>query len=247
MKRLAFVCLLALSAEVGLSSRLYAQTTSSTTASAQPALLFDVDRQLPAQIDLVVGQKVFFYRSPSLGLEVKVTSSGTVLKDVPATVTNSSGQSQANWPLPTRGRVLAGFEAGKAGTAEVKIESRVVAPGAQTKTRKISVVVKSTPTTHKIEFKTPFPQAIDIAEGDSIILTALFKGDLGLYDREFFTTAKATDGQSGEVLNTLTPVARIDADNIQLRRFDTKRKGEAEIVICNGNGKEIGRIKVTVR
>ncbi len=99
-------------------------------------------------------------------------------------------------------------------------------------------------TTHNIEFNAPYPKTLEVEEGDSIVFYKTFKSDPGLFDPIAFPGAKNTDKKSGDVLNHITPVIRLDKDTIRVGQFDAKRVGEAEITIDNLKGSDT--IKVTV-
>jgi hypothetical protein len=99
----------------------------------------------------------------------------------------------------------------------------------------------------RIEFKAPFPKSIDLAPGDSIVFFAHFKGDPGLYDPAISGPfAKTTDKKTGDVLKTETGVKRLDANDIQVRRFTAERAGEAQLAVIDFNGKNVATIQVTV-
>lgn len=129
-----------------LASCAVAAAPPQTAASPRPtgAVLFrpqliDVDKTLPSEIQLVVGQRVFFTHKIKLGRDKWVTTRTAVLSDV----------QKAHWPLPISSSVVAGFEASSVGVGEIEVHSRVVAPNTPTHTTKVKVkvVAHTVPTT----------------------------------------------------------------------------------------------------
>ncbi len=99
----------------------------------------------------------------------------------------------------------------------------------------------------EIEFKSPFPKSIDLVKGDSLIFFARHPGDPGLYSPSMSGPfAKTVDGKTGDVLTADIPVKRLDQDNIQWRRFETQRAGEAQLDVLDPSGKAVAKIQVIV-
>jgi hypothetical protein len=105
-----------------------------------------------------------------------------------------------------------------------------IGAGDSTKTNQLGLA-PAAPTTHKIEWNgKAFPSAITIAEGDSIVITVRHKGDPGLFCPSSYPHPETIDGKSGDVLSEISGVQRLDPDTIQFKRYETKRRGQAQIV-----------------
>lgn len=114
-----------------------------SSAAASPRFV-DIYKELPPQLELVVGQQLFFFHPDAEGVQMTVTANTPLLKGLPSN----------KWPrlksvpdkvvpaISVRRYVVAGFQSTKAGTCDVEITSRVVVPDAPAHTTKLRVIVR---------------------------------------------------------------------------------------------------------
>lgn len=204
-------------AAIALASILGAFTA--TVSAAPPARIASAPRpkfvdldQLPAQVDLVEGQQVFFKRGTVLGTNKKVSSTSKNLKAV----------QKNNWPHLINGTVYAGYQAASAGKATVEIETTVVAPGARPSVRTLNIVVHKRPSPLPrpkaaviIDLSKPLPKNINLRIGQQIV----FQNGKGTI------AARDTDNK-GQLLES-----RPHNTFNQVAAFRAKRTGNGEITV----------------
>ncbi len=206
----------------GISSMAHAETKT-----------INLKKGLPAKIEISVGDDV-------------------VIEDGTATITTSPTDNKKDTLLEQRmtngPKQVAVYRASRDGEGEITVTFPAQGQLTVVRTKTIEVKVKPADLIRKVQFKRPFSDQIEIKTGESIVLYVPFKGDPGLYDPINVPGNAATaDGKKGDVLETKQGVKRLDNDNIQIIRYDALRAGQAEIVVTNFSGKEVGRIKVTVK
>jgi hypothetical protein len=210
---------------------LFALLCSFAIHASASAATIDLSKPVPATLELTEGDSVVFENGFASFTVKETDGKGKLLDPRPHNTFNQAGA----------------FRAARVGTGEIVLT--FPSKGQLTVIRKetIAVIVKAAPVVHKVEFKA-FQNAISINQGESIVLFVAFKGDPGLYDpMRYPLAAKTTDGKAGDVFDTISGVKRLDKDNIQIIRYDAKRAGDAEIVVQDVRGKEVAKIKVTVK
>src|SRR6185437_4922483 len=94
---------------------------------------------------------------------------------------------------------------------------------------------------HQVGFCQGVDENLTVTAGDSVTLTAKFTGDAGLYD------PASMPRLSGDVLKMDQHVQHIDADTIQVAKFQTLKVGTAAIEIVNFKGTLVCTINVKVQ
>ncbi len=216
---------------LGLAAAVALLGTSSPSSADTKTI--NLKKGLPAKIEIAVGDDV-------------------VIEDGTATIATSSTDTKKESLFEQRvannPKQVGVYRASREGTGEITVTFPAQGQLTVVRTRTIEVKVNPASTVRKVQFKKPYSDQIDIKAGESVVLFVPFKADPGLYDPiNVPGKAGTTDGKKGDVLETKTGVKRLDNDNIQIVRYDAVRAGEAEIVVTNVSGKEVGRIKVTVK
>lgn len=198
---------------------------------AADSTTIDLKDPLPPKLELSEGDSVVFENGRAQVAARETDGKGTLLESRRHDTFKQNGA----------------FRAVRAGIGEITVTFPRQGLATVIKKKTIVVTVKAAPVVHKVEFKKPYPASVTVKQGETIILFLAFKGDPGLYDPHVTPQVKTTDGKTGDVFATKTPVKRLDKDNIQIREFNALRAGDAEILITDIHGKTVDTIKVLVK
>lgn len=137
--------LLAAFAVLGLSWNAYGQDT---------VKLVNLDKPLPAEVKLRVGETVYFHRGNSEGVSKTVSSKS-------ASLTESDRRS---YPRLADSEVVAGYTAAFEGSGEVAVERAVVHPNAKPQVTKVKITVEPKRTVVDLDGKLPASIAMSVDE-----------------------------------------------------------------------------------
>ncbi len=213
---------------------IFAQGAYAQPGNAAPkGTTVDLDKALPTELKLTVGQSVVFENGPAARVSANETDSkGTLLESRPHNTFNQ----------------IAAFRATRVGEGEITITYTVQAPGHKPmKPVTIPVKVSRQAKVHSVTYNGPYPKSLTLEPGDQVQLVQPFKGDPGLFDPSTDPSVKNTDSNKSALFDAETPVKRLDMDTIQVRLYTATREGTGDIVFTKFDGTQTGKISVTVK
>lgn len=132
-------------------------TVSNSFAAEGQLKLVDLDKPLPSEVKLTVGDSIYFHRGDSEGVSKTVSSKSTILTE----------QEKRSFPRLTDGSVVAGYAATNEGSGDIEVARQVVRPGATPSVTKIKVTVEPKRTVVDLDGK--LPSTLDVMVGQDII------------------------------------------------------------------------------
>lgn len=121
--------------------------------------LVNLDKSLPAEVKLTVGESVYFHRADSEGVSKTVSSKSASLTE----------QDKRQFPKLTDSSVVAGYTATTEGSGEIEVTRQAVSPGAKASVTRIKVTVE--PKVAVVDLDGNLPATLNVTIGQDIQFT----------------------------------------------------------------------------
>lgn len=152
-------------------------------AAEDTVKLVNLDKSLPAEVKLTVGESVYFHRADSEGVSKTVSSKSASLTE----------QDKRQFPKLSDSTVIAGYTATSDESGEIEVTSQVVSPGSKPLVTKIKVTVEPKVTVVDLDGK--LPATLNVTIGEDI----QFKGSKHFVN----VTIEAPNGGKSDVVKQL--------------------------------------------
>ncbi|MBY0551862.1 MAG: hypothetical protein K2W95_31550 [Candidatus Obscuribacterales bacterium] len=128
-------------------------------AAEDTVKLVNLDKSLPAEVKLTVGESVYFHRADSEGVSKTVSSKSASLTE----------QEKRQFPKLSDSTVIAGYTATCEGSGEIEVTRQVVSPSAKPSVTKIKVTVE--PKVAVVDLDGKLPATLNVTIGQDIQFT----------------------------------------------------------------------------